>query len=291
MNYDIKADLKTIREILSLTYQEMGRKANIPQVSLIRWENGEVFPSDSGLEAVYSFAYRNSFHPIRLNSLKAQLRSDDKGERILLFHGAEGLIDGKIDTNHARRLTDFGPGFYAGESYEQAGTFVAGRPGSSVYTLYFQPSDKWKSISFSVGLEWLFAVAFFRNRINNYASSPLVTAILKKITEADYLIAPIADNMMYETIDSFVQGFITSEQCLHCLSAAKLGRQFVFLNNRICNELQLADRLYLCKEERKDLLEIREKTKAEGIDKNKASLIKYRGQGKYIEEILKNEKI
>ena len=44
----------------------------------------------------------------------------------LLFHGSKGEIDGEIDVHHGRQNNDFGQGFYTGESYEQAISFVSG---------------------------------------------------------------------------------------------------------------------------------------------------------------------
>ena len=274
-----------------MNYKDLGEAIGVAPLTLIRWENGTSYPSPQTMEALYSYAYENKAHKIKLNYLKSQLRFDDKGRRILLFHGSDGQINEPIDAKHTKGLVDFGSGFYAGESFEQAGSWVAGKPSSSVYMLYFQPSSQWKHMTFTVDLDWLFAVAHYRKRIDLFEGSARVRKIVSAIEKCDYLIAPIADNTMYDTIDSFIQGLITSEQCLHCLTATNLGSQYVFLTNSVCKKLELTDRLYLSKNERDDLLAAKDMSKENGTDKVKASLIAYRGKGRYIEELLKDEKI
>jgi transcriptional regulator with XRE-family HTH domain len=286
MDYDFPKDIQTIKGILSLTSEQLASAVNVSPLTLSRWEKGEQSPSPQQADALYSFAYSNPAHGIALNLLKAQLRQDDRGSALLLFHGSESGIQGEIDTHHTRGVVDFGPAFYAGESYVQAASWVAGRENSSVYTLYFQPLKEWKYHVFSVDLEWLLAVAYFRHKIPAGNSSPLLQKILSTIQGCDYLLAPIADNTMYETIANFMAGFITSEQCLHSLSANSLGNQVVFLKDSICHSLVLQDRLFLARKEREDLLSKREKTKKEGLDKVKLSLLEYRGKGLYIGDLL-----
>jgi len=291
MNYDFQKDVRTIRELLGMTFEELAQAIGVSSMTLKRWESGQTTPSPTGAEALYAFAYHNSAHPLRLNVLKSQFREEEKGKRVLLFHGASSSIEGPIDTHHTKPPVDFGDGFYAGESYQQAGSWVAARPSSSVYGLYFSPSASLCSHRFQVDLDWLLAVAHFRGRIPAYEKSPRVLALVSSLVDCDYLIAPIADNTMYETIDSFLNNLITSEQCLHCLAATDLGNQYVFLKEKACQGLELTDRFYLSQPEREHLLAVKEENRANGLDKVKAALIAYRGKGRYLEELLKDESI
>lgn len=44
----------------------------------------------------------------------------------LLFHGAKSTIEGALNVHAGRANNDLGQGFYAGESYEQAISFIDG---------------------------------------------------------------------------------------------------------------------------------------------------------------------
>ena len=59
-------------------------------------------------------------------------RDDLEKNEKLLFHGAKSEITGEIDIYRGRSNNDFGQGFYTGESYEQAISFVSGFEHSSV---------------------------------------------------------------------------------------------------------------------------------------------------------------
>lgn len=104
----------------------------------------------------------------------------------------------------------------------------------------------------------------------------------------DVIVAPIADNTMYTILDDFIQGKITDLQCLNALSANRLGRQYVFLNDSVINNnLKLLERCYYSSLERKDYMNYRLKENEIGKNKVILALREYAGKGNYIEDILK----
>ena len=124
MKYNFPEDIKSIREILGLSQSEFAEQIGVEQVTISRNELGKTEPSAKILESVYTFAFAKN---IKINKLKEMLWRDDlrKNEK-LLFHGAKSEIDGEIDIRRGRYNNDFGQGFYTGESYEQAISFVSG---------------------------------------------------------------------------------------------------------------------------------------------------------------------
>ena len=103
----------------------------------------------------------------------------------------------------------------------------------------------------------------------------------------DIVIAPIADNNMYETMNRFARGEITDKQAIYALSASSLGKQHVLKTEKACKCVQMLDRLYLCKPERDDIENERKENATVAYDKAKLSIENYRRIGKYVEEILK----
>ena len=284
MNYKFSEDLKAIREILGITQGELAEKLGVQQVTISRNENGKTKPSEKLLEQVYSFAFDNN---IKLGRVKEMLWLENiKSGHKLLFHGAKRAIEGEISPSKSRMNNDFGQGFYTGESYEQAVSFVSGFEKSSVYYLDFDDSNlKWKE--YEVNQEWMMTIAYYRGALETYENHPVIKKLIKNKEKYDFIIAPIADNRMFQIINSFISGEITDEQCKHCLAATNLGKQYVFASEKSVKKIKILERSYISSNEREYLKTRRSEESKLGEDKVKLARIQYRGKGLYIDEILK----
>ena len=131
-------------------------------------------------------------------------------------------------------------------------------------------------------------IAYYRGRLEEYKNSKLIKELVNELKDIDVVIAPIADNTMYTTLDDFISGKITDLQCLNALSANRLGKQYVFLNDNIIkNNLIMLERCFYCQSERTDYQSYRLKENEIGKNKVKIALREYAGKGKYIEDLLK----
>lgn len=282
MNYRISEDLKLIREMLGLSQEEIASIIGLDKKTITRIENEENYPFNDTLEKIYSFAYKKG---IKLNEIKEMLYKEEKPYSKIIFHGSKSLIEGKISPDVGRLTNDFGRGFYCGESIEQTTSFVSKFSDSSIYIIEFV-DDELKCQRFNVDQEWMLAVAYFRGRLNDYKNHPYIKRIINKINNSDYICAPIADNRMFRIIDRFIDGEITDEQCKHCLAATSLGNQYVFLTERAISSLNILERCYISTLERDYYLKQKEYDLNDSDNKVKYALIKYKREGKYIEEIL-----
>lgn len=130
-------------------------------------------------------------------------------------------------------------------------------------------------------------IAYYRGKLEEYTGSNYLKKLLAELNGVDVVIAPIANNTMYTTLDDFIQGKITDLQCLNALSANRLGMQYVFLNDKAINKsLVMLERCYYPTSERKDYQTYRLKENEIGKNKVKLALREYAGKGKYIEELL-----
>lgn len=132
----------------------------------------------------------------------------------------------------------------------------------------------------------MLTIAYFRGKLKKYENSQKIKSLIKKLDKIDYIIAPIADNRMFQIIDSYIEGEITDKQCRHCLAATNLGDQYVFRSNNAVKQVKIVERCYLCNDEKE-----MNQTKRLGDNKISESKIKtakiqYRGKGQYIDEIL-----
>lgn len=285
MKHRIIEDIKIVKTILKITNTQLAKELNVARSTIIRILNGVVNPSDLFLESFYSFAYQNSYRAIKLNNLKIQFAIDQFDK--VLFHGAKNELFEKIDLNHSRDNIDFGKGFYLGESFEQASSYIFANLKSSVYIFDCRALTKLNVKEYGVSLEWMIAVCYYRSQIDKYKDTNLVKNIVNDIENSDVIIAPIADNNMYEIMNQFSRGEITDLQAMLALSASHLGKQHVLKTEKACKAISVVERLYLCKEERQYIKNKQQENASIAKDKTKIAIESNRRKGKYIEELLK----
>ena len=280
----IADDIELVKDLLDLTTSDLARATKLGTATLERWQAGTVTPNEKSLSAFYDYAFSQG---LRINEIKGQLHREQLEARglIALFHGAKTSIDGPLSLERSKPNNDFGRGFYCGEKLEQPAMFVAGYPDSSLYILEFDPTGL-KQKRFQVNQEWMLTVALFRGKLREFERHPSIAQLKHSVAETDYIVAPIADNRMFEIIDSFIDGEITDVQCEHCLSATNLGKQYVLVSDAALSHARIAERCYLAPREKEFYLTMQRSASKTGSDKVKIARRQFRGQGLYIEEIL-----
>lgn len=283
-NYSFAEDLIAIREILKISQTELAQILNVQQITISRNETQKTSPSKDLLEKIYGYAFNKGIY---LSKLKEMLYNESlKENHILLYHGSKSEIKGLININKGKINNDFGQGFYTGEKYEQALSYISGYPYCNVYFIEFNQKNL-KYIKYKVDQEWMLTIAYYRGLLEKYKNHPKIIKIIEKSKNCDYIIAPIADNRMFQIINSFINGEITDEQCKHSLAATNLGHQYVFKSKKSINNIKIVEKIYISSNEKEHYKNINIKNKNLGDDKVKLAKIKYRGKGKYIDEILK----
>jgi len=282
--FDVAADIEIVQELLGVSISELAEQIGVAKRSVYAWKNNAEQISPQNLEKIYNFAYSKG---IRLNKIKEQFcREECAAGHKVLFHGSKTYIDGTLSIEKAKDKNDFGKGFYCGESLEQSAMFVSNYLESSLYIVDFDPAGL-KSVQLGVTRDWMLMIAYFRRQLDAYADHPIIRELLARREGVDYIIAPIADNRMFEIIDSFIDGEITDVQCQHCLSATSLGNQYVFVTPKALKQVKLLHHCYLAKTEKKEYLSSKDGEQKVSSDKVKLARKQYRGQGDYIEDILK----
>ena len=89
---------------------------------------------DDVCEKIYAYAYENKY---RINAVKEELIKEKY--RDVLFHGSKfGLSE--VTVSGSRDNCDFGKGFYLGETYSQAVSFVCEKEKSCVLFISYARS-------------------------------------------------------------------------------------------------------------------------------------------------------
>ena len=285
MEFQVIQDIETVIELTELTMEEFAKALGVSRITVNNWISGKKDISEKNISSFYEYTFNKG---IRLNKIKEQLYAEeivDKSE-VILFHGAKTVIEGELRLDCSKRKNDFGAGFYCGENLEQSAMFVAAFPSSSLYMLKFNRAGL-KGKEFGVNRDWMLMIAYFRERLGEYANSEMIKTLVKEMQGVDYIVAPIADNRMFEIIDQFIDGEITDVQCQHCLSATNLGNQYVFISEKALSQIEILERCYLATAEKEFYLASRQESYEMNRDKVKVARKQYRDKGNYIEDILK----
>ncbi len=277
-NYNIADDIGFIIEAEHINKNEFAEEANISRTTLDEIIKNNI-TSKNIYEKIYSFIYSKKY---RINSVKEELIKEKFHN--VLFHGSKDGLS-YISDKGSRDSCDFGNGFYLGETYNQALSFVCEKDSSSVYSFRYS-LDGLKIKRFECNLEWMLAICYYRGTIEEYKSKDIISKIISEVEDADVIIAPIADNKMFYIMAQFTDGEINADVALHSLSASKLGLQYIFKTDKAINKLIPIERYYICKSEKQDC---KDKLIERGFEiDTKLKLAKREFKdGLYIEEILK----
>ena len=281
----VNKELKIIRELLSLTQEDLALNIGVSLDTISRWENEKTEIEEKNIDAIYNYALEKG---ININKIYEQIYYEDceKTNSKLLFHGARNVIELPLDLKYSKENNDFGRGFYLGENFEQASTYISNTSSKYVYSFSLN-INKLKVEKFNVNTEWMLAIAYYRGWLQNYNQNVLITNIIKKVENADIIIAPIADNRMFDLISEFVDGAITNEQCKHTLAATNLGNQYVIKSKKALEKLDFIKLFFLSSKEKEMYKNKRLENNNINLNKVKVARIEYRGKGQYIDELLK----
>ncbi len=275
--YRIREDIGFIMEADGINKLELSESTGISRSTIDSIEKKGIVANEV-CEKLYSYIYKKNY---RLNSVKEELIKEKYGN--VLFHGSKyGLSD--VAISGSRDNCDFGKGFYLGQTYNQALSFVCEYDKASVYSFKYS-FEGLDIIEFDFSLDWMLAICHFRGTIKEYSKSSMVQRILDRIEGADVVIAPIADNKMFYVMSQFAEGEINADVALHSLSASNLGLQYIIKTEKALKKCIPIEKYYLSVPEREDC---RKKLVERGheID-TKLKLAKREfKEGLYIEELL-----
>ena len=134
----------------------------------------------------------------------------------------------------------------------------------------------------------MLSICAYRGIINQYLDFPLIKKIIDEVENADIIVAPIADNRMFNLMCDFSESIINADVTLNTLSASTLGYQYVFKTQKALSFLQCEERYYISKGEREERLRLKKIRYENKTAKYKIALKEYSViPNRFIEDILK----
>ena len=284
-NFKLKSDIQIIEDILDVSDIQLAKNAGLQlnEITNILTDKS-VVASKEQMESIYNYAFNNNLY---LNDLKWQMYSDEYTSKDMkvLCHGSRTMINGKLRLDANGDSNDFAICFYCGEYVKQAGMFVSSEPDAILY-IVASNIEQLDIRNFFINADWMVAVAYYRDTLGDYINHPMVKDIVESVESHDLIVAPIADNRMFEIIDQFINGELTDKQCSHALSASQLGYQFVFRTQKALDSIEILERCYLCSSEKAYYNRSNERESNTSLNKSILAKKFYSNEGKYISELL-----
>ena len=283
---DITKEILVLCSVLDLSEKELGEELGVRVESINNWKNKRIKIDDNNLEKFYSYAFSKGISFSKVYS-DLSIEETTGTNNIVLFHGSKKGLHLPIDIDsNSKHNNDFGKGFYLGETFEGASNYISVTNSHMVYSFLLDKSDL-NIYKLDVDNDWMLLIAYYRGRLNKYSGNNTINDLIKKVEEADVVIAPIADNRMFDIIDEFVDNLITDMQCKYSLFQTNLGNQYVLRTNKAISHLMLLDELYLPDNEKEYYYSKIEYSVASKLDAVSKARIEYKNKGKYIDEVLK----
>lgn len=203
---------------------------------------------------------------------------------IHLYHGSKNGLKGKIQPL-SRDLCDFGKGFYMGSESTQPQTLICNYENATMYELNLNTTNLIiKDIP--LNLDWALFVAFNRGRLTKELSPTLYQKYDAYKKGVDIFKGFIANDRMFVVLDRFFDGEITDKALVECLSALKLGQQYVAITQKACDAISIISENKLSDEEKKRLISQSEENRKLGISLANDICRQYRREGRYFDEII-----
>ena len=269
--------IKKIRQSVDMNREQFALEMGVSSLTVERWEHGKSRPGIMVQKQMYKLCVQNSI------DLADFIVSQYSGEHTL-YHASRSGIKGRI-LPCSRSRCDFGQGFYMGTDAIQPLTLVCNEDKPIFYTLNMN-QDGLKCMDIEVGLEWAMLIAYFRGYMEDYTETDLYEKYAHLIDDCDVIIGYIANDRMYQVLTDFFEKRITDTALINSLSALKLGKQYVAITQKACDQITITSERALSRLELMILKDRSVVRRREGVSLAEKVVMEHRRDGRFFDEIL-----
>ena len=272
--------IKEIRKRTGDTQQSLATALNVSFATVNRWETGRSEPAPIAMDALRAYCLRRGIDYAEFEGNMIQTGS----ESVQLYHGSKSGIIGGIKPI-SREFCDFGKGFYMGTDRIQPLTLICNFPNAKLYTVKADLTGL-RILNIEIGIDWALLIAYHRGKMENIKGSTVYKKYANMIAGCDMIIGYIANDRMFVVLDRFFNGEITDAALTGSLSALKLGKQYVAVNEKACAQIEIIEEKSISETERETLRKESEAYRLEGIRQAEEICRKYRREGRFFDEII-----
>ena len=278
----MKELIRSIRCQANISQEQFAAAICTSAVSINRWENGKSLPNQMAQKNIYQFCVAQGIDVVALLTKELQLACAN--ERRIFYHGSKSGIVGNI-APVSREECDFGRGFYLGTSALQPLTLVCAEEKPTFYAVEFDLSNL-KVLEVDLGMDWAMMIAYNRKQMERVAGTAIYEKYKHLADGYDVIVGYIANDRMYTELARFFNGTITDTALLKCLSVLDLGKQYVAITQRACDQITILEERELHLLERLALQDHSIRRRNEGIALADEVVKQYRREGQFFDEIL-----
>lgn len=285
----MKQIIKKIRLAVGMSQQQFADHMGVTFATINRWENGRSYPNQLAQNKLFDFCKANDI-PVDVfidEKIEATvLQVSDVKDKAILYHGSKSGLKGMI-APISRERCDFGKGFYLGTDPLQPLTLICDFAKAKFYVLSLDLKGL-KTLEVQADIEWAMLVAFYRGKMEGIKGTPFYAKYQKMARGYDVVIGYIADDRMFVVLDNFFQGTITDKALVQSLSALQLGKQYVCITQKACDQLKIEAEIPLSSLERQYMQSISLQNRAAGIALANDICRKHRRDGRFFDEIIED---
>ena len=273
--------IKTIRKKMNLSQEQLAALIGISPVTVNRWENEKAKPSLMAQKQLYDICVS---HKLDLADYIVE-REQIHENRSVLYHASRFGISGNIQPI-SRSRCDFGKGFYMGTDPIQPLTLVCNEKNPVFYTLDFN-TENLSVLDVEMGIDWAMLIAYYRGYMDDKTGSVVYEKYAHMADGCDVIVGYIANDRMYQVLTDFFERRITDTALIGSLSALKLGRQYVAITQKACDQIRIIKERPL---QKLDLMILKDRSKIrrrEGIELADRIETEHRRDGRYFDEIVR----
>ena len=280
----MKTLIKTIRSQANMSQEAFASALGTTVVSINRWENGKSLPNQMAQKNLHQFCKDHGIDVADIVTERLRYPETEENNRNIFYHGSKSGIIGNIQPI-SREECDFGQSFYMGTSTLQPLTLVCTEEKSKFYTVAFDLSGL-NVLEVEIGLDWAMLIAYYRKQMEQVKGSAIYEKYAHFADGYDVIVGYIANDRMYTELARFFNGSITDTALLKCLSVLDLGRQYVAITQKACDQIKILEERDFYLLERLALQDKSIARRNEGIALANEVVKKYRREGRFFDEII-----
>lgn len=175
-----------------------------------------------------------------------------------LYHGSNAIVK-KPDLSLSREDIDFGIGFYLTTDINMAKKWASSKAKSIVNT-YSICTDNLNIYTFSLDKEWLEYIRACRE----YGDE--IQEIKNRYNEYDILIGPTADDKLFDTVQQYLDGELSSETAVKYLNVAGYANQIVLKTQKAVDAITFVTSKELYGLEKQQIKQISRQDRRNALD-------------------------
>ena len=276
--------VRAIRRKAGFNQEQFAAALKTTVASINRWENGKTIPHFRAQKRLEKLCRMLRMEKFVCDEIIKTYQVEPEGDELILYHGSKQGITGPL-VPQSRDKTDFGKGFYLGTNVLQPLTLICGENMPKMYSFKLNLQGL-KVLKTETDLTWTFLIAYNRGHMDQYKDSAIYRRFEEMTQSYDIIYGCIADDRMYEVMNSFFNGYITDIALLKSISVLDLGFQYVCKTQSACDRLEQLSERTVTPFELSFLREISAKRKEEGKRMSDEVVRQYRREGKFFDELI-----